>query len=91
MLEDKFERLEFQKILSSPYRKIEVSKSKKGEMLKKKKKENKEKWIIKKELNERTTKNDPSCNDPWSDHPETQFGPTYPFFRNPEPRPTLRT
>ena len=29
-------------------------------------------------------------NDPWSDHPETQFGPTYPFFRNPEPRPTLR-
>ena len=35
-----------------------------------------------------------SCNDekdPWSDHPEIQFGPTYPFFRNPEPRPTLRT
>ena len=30
-------------------------------------------------------------NDPWSDHPETQFGPTYPFFRNPEPKPTLRT
>ena len=29
-------------------------------------------------------------NDPWSDHPETQFGPTYPFFRNLEPRPTLR-
>ena len=29
-------------------------------------------------------------NDPWSDHPETQFGPTYPFFQNPEPRPTLR-
>ena len=28
-------------------------------------------------------------NDPWSDHPETQFGPTYPFFRNPEPKPTL--
>ena len=21
-------------------------------------------------------------NDPWSDHPETQFGPVYPFFRN---------
>ena len=28
-------------------------------------------------------------NDPWSDHPEIQFGPTYPFFRDPEPRPTL--
>ena len=23
-------------------------------------------------------------------YPETQFGPTYHFFRNPEPRPTLR-
>ena len=30
-------------------------------------------------------------NDPWSNYPEIQFGPTYPFFRNPEPRPTLRT
>ena len=30
-------------------------------------------------------------NDPWSYHLETQFGPTYLFFRNPEPRPTLRT
>ena len=29
-------------------------------------------------------------NDPWSNYPETQFGPTYLFFRNPEPRPTLR-
>ena len=28
--------------------------------------------------------------DPWSDHPKTQIDPTYPFFRNPEPRPTLR-
>ena len=37
---------------------------------------------------------DPSCNDEndsWSDHPETQFGPIYPFFRNHEPWPTLRT
>ena len=48
---------------------------------------NDEKW----ETNEKTMKNDLSWNDPWSDHPETQFGPTYPFFRNPEPRPTLRT
>ena len=43
-------------------------------------------------MNEGTTKNDLSCNDKndlWSDHPETQFGPTYPFFRNPKPRPTL--
>ena len=29
-------------------------------------------------------------NDLWSNYPETQFGPTYPFFWNPEPRPTLR-
>ena len=29
-------------------------------------------------------------NDPWSNYPKTQFEPTYPFFRNPEPRPTLR-
>ena len=45
-------------------------------------------------MNEGTTKNDPSCNDkndPWSDHPETQFGPIYSFFRNHKPRPTLRT
>ena len=63
-------------------------------MSKKNEKMNKEKWIIKKEMNEGITKNDLSCNDkndPWSNHPETQFGPTYPFFRNPEPRPTLRT
>ena len=30
-------------------------------------------------------------NDHWSDHPKTQFGPIYPFFRNNEPWPTLRT
>ena len=41
--------------------------------------------------------NDPSRDkkmkndDPWSDHPETQFGPIYLFFRNHKPRPTLRT
>ena len=29
-------------------------------------------------------------NDTWSNYPETQFGPTYPFFRNPKPKPTLR-
>ena len=40
-------------------------------------KKNDEKW----ETNEKTMKNDLSWNDPWSDHPETQFGPTYPFFR----------
>ena len=36
-------------------------------------------------MNERTMKNDLSWNDPWSDHPKTQFRPTYPFFRNPNP------
>ena len=51
------------------------------------KKNDDEKW----ETNERTMKNDLSWNDPWSNHPETQFGPTYPFFWNHEPRPTLRT
>ena len=48
----------------------------------------------KEEMNEGKTKNDPSCNDkndPWFNHPETQFGPIYPFFRNHEPWPTLRT
>ena len=29
-------------------------------------------------------------NDPWSDHPETQFGPIYHFFQNHEHWPTLR-
>ena len=45
-------------------------------------------------MNEGLMKNDLSCNDKndhWSNHPETQFVPTYPFFQNPEPRPTLRT
>ena len=44
-------------------------------------------------MNEGATKNDLSRNDkndPQSNDPETQFGPTYPFFRNLEPRPTLR-
>ena len=45
----------------------------------------------KKKMDERTMKNDISRNDPWFDHPETQFGPTYPFFWNPEPIPTLHT
>ena len=37
--------------------------------------------------------NDPlrEKNDPWSDHPETQFGSVYPFFRNHEPWSTLHT
>ena len=30
-------------------------------------------------------------NDPWSDHPETQFGPIYPFFQNHGLWLTLRT
>ena len=46
------------------------------------------------EMNEGTTKNDLLCNDkndPWSDHPETQFGPIYSFCRNHELWPTLHT
>ena len=45
-------------------------------------------------MNEGATKNDLSCNgknDPWSDHPETQFEPVYAFFRNHKPWPTLHT
>ena len=60
-----------------------------------KKKGNQEKWKMEKMRRKRDewkdNKNDLSWNDPWCDHLETQFGPTYPFFRNPEPRPTLRT
>ena len=82
MLEGKYEKLEFQKMSSSPHWKIEVSRSK-TKILKKELK--KEKWT------ERQWKMILSWNDPWSDHPKTQFGPTYPFFRNHKPWPTLRT
>ena len=96
MLEGKFEKLEFQEMLSSPRRKNKNEQ----EQNKNIEKRNQEKWRIKeknnekKKMNERTTKNDPSCNDkndPWSDHPEIQFGLIYPFFRNHEPWPTLHT
>ena len=36
-------------------------------------------------MNTMTTKNDLSCNDPWSDYPKTQFGPIYPFFETINP------
>ena len=67
---DKFEKLEFQEMLSSPRKKIKISKNK-TKMLKKKEPremENQRKNNEKeKEMNEGTTKNDPSCidkNDP---------------------------
>ena len=50
-----------------------------------------EKGIEKKKWPERQWKMILSWNDPWSNHPETQFELTCPFFRNPEPRPTLHT
>ena len=81
-------KLEFQEMLSSPPQKNKMSKNK-TKMLKKGTKRNgesKKKWWKKeKEMNEGTTKNDPSCidkNNLWSDHPKTQFEPIYPFFRN---------
>ena len=92
MLEGKPKNLEFQEMLSSPHWKIEMSKNK-TKMLKKGTKRNGEPKK-KKEMKEGTTKNDLSCNDkndPWSDHPEIQFGPIYPLFRNHKPWPTLRT
>ena len=98
-------KMEFQKLLSSPLREIWVSKSK-VKMLKREPKKNvEEKWIEKtqrkkmgwnenEEKQGRKTKAElvPHAmkNDPWSDHLETQFGPTYLFFRNPKPSPTLR-
>ena len=59
MLEGKCEKLEFQKMLSSPHRKIKMSKNK-TKMIKKR---NQEKWRIKekreeREMNEKTMKND---------------------------------
>ena len=60
--------------------------------IKKTRKSKKNEW--KREMNEGTTKSDPSCIPemiPWSNHPETQFGSIYPFFRNHEPWPTLHT
>ena len=46
---------------------------------------------MKKEMNERTMKNESHEMIPWSDHPEIQFGPIYPFFRNHKPWLILRT
>ena len=61
----------------------------------KKENEMKRKTVWKEEKQKKKTKVElvpyTAKNDPWSDHLETQFGPTYPFFQNPEPRPTLRT
>ena len=88
MLEGKYEKLEFQETSSSPHWKIEMSK-RKTKIMKKEPTEMKKwkEW----EMNERTMKSDLSRNGLWSEHPETQFGPAYLFFRNPEPRPTLHT
>ena len=44
-----------------------------------------------KERNGESKKMKTKKNDPWSDHLKIQFGPVYPFFRNHEPWPTLRT
>ena len=77
MLKGRCEKLEFQKTLSLSYRKIETSKSKTK--------------VLKKEPREMENKKKDKKNDPWSDHPKTQFRPIYPFFRNHKPWPTLRT
>ena len=91
-------KIEFQKLLSSPLREIWVSKSK-AKMLEREPKKNvEEKWIEKNGLKwkwRETRKEDqsrigPHKNDSWFNDPETQFEPTYHFFRNPKPRPTLR-
>ena len=94
-----WEKMEFQKLLSSPLREIWVSKSK-AKMLKKEPKKCRRKMIWKKKTgwNENEEKQGkktkaelvPHKNDPWFNYLETQFGPTYLFFRNPEPKPTLR-
>ena len=101
MMEGKYEKkMEFQKLLSSPFREIWVSKSK-AKMLERELKKNiEEKWIEKRarkkmswneneEKQGRKTKAELVLhmmkNDPWSNYPKTQFGSTYLFFRNPEP------
>ena len=78
MLEGKSEKLEFQKILSSPHRKIENQR-------KMNEKKEKERWM------KGQWKMVPHKNDLWSDHPEIKFQPIYPFFRNHKPWPTLHT
>ena len=98
-------KIESQKLLNSPLQEIWLIKSKTKMLEMEPKKNLEEKWIEKKpeektgwneneEKQKRKTKVElvPHAmkNDPWSNYPKTQFGPIYPFFRNPEPRPTLR-
>ena len=82
MLEGKSKKLEVPRDVKLIPLKNKMSKNK-TKIMKKEPREMKKwkEW----EMNERTMKNDLSRNDPWSDHPETQFGPTYPFFRNHSP------
>ena len=88
MLEGKSEKLKVPRDVKLTPLKNKMSKNK-TKIMKKEPREMKKwkEW----EMNERTMKNDLSRNDPWSDHPETQFGPIYPFFRNHKPWPTLHT
>ena len=87
MLEGKCGKMEFQKCWAHTTERIKVSKSK-ATVLEKKhkrkmKKKNEMKW---KEKRVEMKRNKVELvlhavkNDPWSDHPETQFGPIYPFF-----------
>ena len=57
-----------------------ISKNKTKTLKKLRELENQRKNDEKREMNEKTMKNNLSWNDPWPDHPETQFGPTYLFF-----------
>ena len=86
------------KVLSSHHRKI-INEQKQENAEKRTKKE---KWRIKetmmKKKKKRWTKGQRKMifrviikNDPWSNHPKTQFEPIYPFFRNHKPWPILRT
>ena len=76
-------------MLSSPHRKNKSEQEQKKNVEKRELRE----MDNQKRDERRDNENDPSCNDkndPWSNHLETRFGPTYLFFQNSEPKPTLR-
>ena len=86
MLEGKSEKLEFQKMLSSPHWKNKMSK-------------NKTKWGTKRNERMRRKRDEWKDNEKWSFTKwslvkitlKHNLGLFYPFFRNLKPRPTLRT
>ena len=93
MLEGKSEKLEFQKMSSSPHWKTKMSKNK-TKILEKRNQEKwriKEKWWKERKMNEKIMKSDLSWNDPWLRSPWNTIWACLSFLSNHEPWPTLRT